>query len=108
MFDTNRSWSRYLPAIARLFPEARLLCCVRNPAWILDSIERLIQRKTFLASRMFEKPQSIDVYTRTDALMKNGFVGSSVSALRQAWFGESAERIRLAGGQAPRSAERTL
>jgi sulfotransferase len=42
VFDTNRMWTTKLPALVELFPELRMICCVRNPAWIIDSIERLI------------------------------------------------------------------
>ena len=40
VFDTNRLWTSKLPTLAALFPEARVICCVRHVPWILDSIER--------------------------------------------------------------------
>src|SRR4028118_1619539 len=38
ILDTNRLWYK-LPLILELFPEAKVICCVRNRAWIMDSIE---------------------------------------------------------------------
>ena len=38
VFDTNRMWCAQLPLIAELFPAARVLCCVRNVAWIMDGL----------------------------------------------------------------------
>ena len=35
IFDTNRSWCARLPTLKALFPEAKVLCCVRNVAWNL-------------------------------------------------------------------------
>ena len=42
VFDTNRAWSTKLPALAQLFPAAHFICCVRNIAWVMDSVERLV------------------------------------------------------------------
>ena len=44
VFDTNRMWTTKLPALAELFPDFRVICCVRNPAWIIDSVECLTRR----------------------------------------------------------------
>jgi len=94
IFDTHRGWCAHLPALAELFPEARMICCVRNPAWILDSIETNVQRNPFGAQRMFSFDARGNVYTRTEALMgKDGFVRRSLGNLRQAWFGEFANRL---------------
>jgi sulfotransferase len=49
IFDTSRRWCALLPLLAKLFPESRVICCVRNPAWIIDSMERAIQRNPLLA-----------------------------------------------------------
>ncbi|MDE3196276.1 MAG: sulfotransferase [Acidobacteriota bacterium] len=94
VFDTNRNWTAFLPAIAELFPEARMICCLRNPAWILDSIERQIQRNAVNAARMFGFDSKANVYTRVETLMgKDGFVRRSLGNLRQAWFGLLADRL---------------
>src|SRR5579862_3296438 len=34
VFDTNRIWCTKLPALSRLFPAARVICCVRDVSWI--------------------------------------------------------------------------
>src|SRR5690242_3542880 len=51
VFDTNRAWCNRLSGLVQLFPEAKVICCVRSLAWILDSIERLIQRNAFEPSK---------------------------------------------------------
>ena len=53
VFDTNRVWCTKLPALTQLFPEARVICCVRDISWIMDSIERLVRRNAFELSGMF-------------------------------------------------------
>ncbi|HKD08431.1 MAG TPA: sulfotransferase [Bryobacteraceae bacterium] len=94
IFDTGRAWCGLLPALVEMFPDARVVCCLRNPAWILDSIERHVQRNAFLTQRMFGFDSKGNVYTRVEALTgKDGFVKRSLAALRQAWFGEMAKRL---------------
>ena len=93
IFDTSRGWCSMLPAVARLFPESRMICTLRSPAWILDSIERHVQSNAFIPSRLFNHDASGSVYTRVEMLTKLGVVGSAVNGLRQAWFGEDADRI---------------
>jgi sulfotransferase len=39
VFDTNRSWCARLPLLTSLFPEAKVICCVRDIPWIFDSID---------------------------------------------------------------------
>ena len=34
ILDTNRGWCAKLPLIARLWPEARVIACVRDVGWI--------------------------------------------------------------------------
>jgi sulfotransferase len=53
IFDTNREWCAHLPLVAQLFPQAKVICCVRSPAWILDSVERRVQASPFLRGKMF-------------------------------------------------------
>jgi len=53
VFDTNRLWCSKLPALAALFPPAKIICCVRHVPWILDSIERLIRQNRFEPSKIF-------------------------------------------------------
>jgi sulfotransferase len=89
VIDTGRIWPSYISSLALLFPGSRIICCVRNPAWVVDSVERLVQRNSLLVSRMFG-PEVNNVYARAEALVKSGFLGVALHALRQAWFGEHA------------------
>lgn len=95
-FDTNRLWTTKLPALVRLFPAARVVCCVRNPAWVVDSIERLVRRNAFEASGLFGFDPAGTVYSRAEALSAaGGMLGFAWQALREAVFGEHADRLLL-------------
>jgi sulfotransferase len=93
IFDTNRGWTGQLSALAQLFPEARVLCCVRSPAWILDSFERRVQQAPLRRGKMFKGPASVNAYARVESLVKGGALGSALQMLRQAWSGEWAGRL---------------
>ena len=79
IFDTNRAWTGKLAALAELFPDCKVFCCVRNPAWIMDSIERLIRRNAFELSGIFGYEPSNTVYTRVGRLAtSDGMVGFAI------------------------------
>jgi sulfotransferase len=97
IFDTNRLWCSKLPLIQELFPEAKVICCVRNIAWIMDSIELLIRRNAFDVSRLFNNPaERATVYSRTEALSQGSrLVGYAYNALKEAFYSEQSASILL-------------
>ncbi len=97
IFDTNRLWCSKLPLISELFPDAKIICCVRNIAWIMDSIERLVRRNAFDVSRLFNNPgERATVYSRTEALSLGGrLVGFAYSALKEAFYSEQSSKLLL-------------
>jgi sulfotransferase len=97
IFDTNRMWAARLPLIAALYPEAKVLACVRSVAWIMDSFERLVRKNAFEPSRLFVTPEErATVYSRTEALgHRDRVVGFAYSALKEAYYGELSDRLLL-------------
>ncbi len=96
IFDTNRGWTTRLASLTQLFPAARVICCVRNPAWVIDSIESLIRRNAFEVSGIFGFDPDGTVYSRAEGLYSaTGMVGFAYNALREALFGPHADRILL-------------
>jgi len=95
VFDTNRAWTARLPLLAELYPRARVICCVREVAWIIDSIERLVRRNTLQPSKLFGYRNGGTIYSRVKTLMDpdKGLVGRPWHSLREAWFSEAADRL---------------
>lgn len=95
IFDTNRSWTAKLPALMEVFPEARVICLVRDVAWIMDSMERQVRANPFEHTRLFNNPgERATVYTRTEAMAgANRLVGYPWHALREACYSDFADRI---------------
>ena len=96
VFDTNRMWTARLPALVALYPEVKVVCMVRNVAWIMDSIERLVRGNALLPSRLFAEPERANVYARVDALAaRDRLVGAAWSALKEAFYGAEADRLLI-------------
>jgi len=96
VFDTSRQWCAKMPALAGLFPDAKVVACVRQVAWIVDSIERLIQRNAFDMSKIFNNDAGGTVYSRAEGVsVGGGMVGFAINALKEAYFGEHAQNLML-------------
>ena len=95
IFDTNRAWTAQLPALMQLFPEAKVICLVRDLSWIMDSMERQFRQNAFEHTRLFNNPaERSTVYTRVEALANaNRLVGYPWHALREACYSEFADRL---------------
>jgi sulfotransferase len=96
IFDTSRGWCAWMPAIARLFPDAKVIACVRDLGWVVDSLERLIQRNVFSPSSIFNYSAGGTVYTRAKQVVApDGMVGAPYDALKQACYGAQRDRLLL-------------
>ncbi len=96
VFDTSRGWTARLPALAELFPAAKVICCVRNLSWIMDSMESLVRRNAFELSGIFNFDPAGTVYSRLEGLGgPAGMVGFAYNALREAVYGEHADKLLL-------------
>jgi sulfotransferase len=96
VFDTNRGWTMRLALIASLFPNAKIICCVRHIPWIIDSVERLLRRNRFELSKIFNFDPAGTVYARAEGLMgQNGLVGYALQALKQAMHSPESDRLLL-------------
>ncbi|UNK48808.1 sulfotransferase [Lysobacter sp. S4-A87] len=96
VFDTNRFWTARMHQLAGLVDGFKVICCVRNPAWIMDSFEAIHRRNPFDYSRMFNAATRQTVYSRCDQLINaGGTVGGAWTALKEAYYGEFSDRLLL-------------
>ena len=95
IFDTNRAWTAKLSALMTVFPEAKVICLVRDVAWIMDSMERQFRNNPFEYTRLFNNPgERSTVYTRVEAMAgANRLVGFPWHALREGCYSEFADRL---------------
>ncbi|MDX2321572.1 MAG: sulfotransferase [Moritella sp.] len=96
LFDTNRIWTARMHQLTELFGDYKIICCVRNPAWIMDSFEKIYRKNPFDYSRMFNPQNRQTVYSRCESMMNtSGTVGSAWTALKEAYYGEYSDRLLL-------------
>jgi len=97
IIDSNRSWPLLLSLTTALFPESKMIVCVRSLAWVIDSLERLFRKNSTIIPSFFQDAlEARTVYTRTDALMRpDRLVGASWNATREGFYGELSERLLL-------------
>jgi sulfotransferase len=110
VIDTNRLWCSKMPTLASLFPESRVIVCVRELLWIMDSFERILGKNPLIVSKMFRKQAGATVFTRVASLGSGmGTVGFAWNAVQEAFYGEFADRLILVDYEAlTRQPERTM
>lgn len=95
-FDTNRSWTILLPLLAELYPDFKMILCVRNIPWILDSFETLIRKNPLTTTNMFSPEENMNVYTRSHTLMRpDKPVGFAFEGVKQALTSNMNNKIFL-------------
>lgn len=97
IFDTNRMWSAKMPALMDQFPQAKVIACVRNVAWVMDSLERRYRANPYELTRLFnDETERNTVYSRVDTLaQRNRLVGYPWAALKEAFYGEHARSLLI-------------
>lgn len=95
IFNTNRAWTLSTPQIQDLFPESKLLVCVRDVNWILDSFE-VAHRKNPMNTNTIGGGLSGTVYSRTESLMtETGIVGFPYIGIKQAIMSNEKHKLML-------------
>lgn len=96
IFDTNRAWCAKLPVLCGLFPDVKMIACVRHVSWIIDSVERVIRNNALRPSSIFNFQAGGTIYSRAEGLANgDGMVGFAYNALKEAFYGEHAQHLML-------------
>lgn len=69
VFDTSRGWTAKTSLLKALYPQTKIICCVRDLAWILDSFERISAKNNLWNASLTDNESNQTVTTRCDALM---------------------------------------
>ena len=94
VFDTNRIWTARMHQLVELYEDFKIVCLVRDPAWVMDSFEKIYRKNPFNYSKMFSAQNRATVYSRCESLL-GGTVGVSLTALKEAFYGEYSDRLLL-------------
>lgn len=96
VFDKNHMWPMKMPLIAALFPKAKVIACVRDVSWVMDSFERLYQANPLETAAMFGFKSGTTVHTRVAKMAaSDGIVGMAIDVLREAYYGAHSDRLML-------------
>jgi sulfotransferase len=96
VFDTNRGWTTLTPLIRDIFPKSKMLCCVRDVPWILDSFEQLLRKNPYSITSLFSPEESDNVYLRANALLRaDRTLGFALNGLKQAFYGGENDMIMM-------------
>lgn len=97
-FNTNRGWSSDTSLLKDLYPDFRMIVCLRDVPWILDSFEVLNSKNPYSIKPLYNHQDLSNVYERTHMLMGNipnfaGYVATPLQNCRQSMF--SGERGQI-------------
>ncbi len=95
IFNTNRAWTFLTYLIKEIYPKSKMIVCVRDIKWILDSFE-LAHRRNPLSTNTVTGGVGRSVYDRIDDLMtEDGVVGFPYVGLKQAITGSEKKSLML-------------
>lgn len=69
VFDTSRGWTAKTSLLKELYPKTKIICCVRDLVWILDSFERITAKNVLFNATLTDDEANQTVTTRCDAFM---------------------------------------
>lgn len=84
IFDTNRRWCAVAPLLKQLYPESRIICCVRPQVEVINSFEVLFRQHPTYTSRIIDLDTTGTIYQRVQALM-GGVAGFAFDAFAEAY-----------------------
>lgn len=86
IFDSSRTWTSDTHLLKILFPQTKILACVRDIGWILDSFETIASKNSLYSNTFIDREVNHSVETRSAALMdveKGGHVIKPLIWLRE-------------------------
>lgn len=94
IFDNNRRWTANINVLAALFPDSKIVCCVRTPREIVDSFEHLFFDNPLGLSIIYGGTSNTTIYDRVTALMApTGVLGFALNAFRSAIYGPHKDKL---------------
>jgi sulfotransferase len=95
VFEANRDWAGLAPEVLRVFPEAKFIACVRDMAWVLDSMERMHRSNPEAGAKLFKNSTEHNCpASRAAALCSDdGYIGSVWSAIRSVFVGKHSSSL---------------
>lgn len=90
-FNTNRGWSSDTALLKTLYPDFRMIICLRDIPWILDSFERLNNANPHTIKPLYNHQDLGNVYDRCRMLMgaipgSPGYVSGPLTNVKHSFY----------------------
>jgi sulfotransferase len=97
-FNTNRGWTADTSLLKDLYPDFKMIVCVREVPWILDSFEQLNARNPYTIKPLYHHQELANVHERARMLMGeipnfSGFVHGPLVNVQQSMFSNEVDHI---------------
>lgn len=92
----NRGWPLLLPTTKDLYPDSKMIICVRDMARIVNSFETLFRKNPYSFSSMYSTDESTNVYSRAEALLHpSRTLGFAYTAVKQGLYSDNKSDIMV-------------
>ena len=97
-FNTNRGWCADTTLLKSLYPNFKMIVCLRDVPWILDSFEQLNAKNPYTVKPLYHHQMLGTVYERCGMLMGNmpnfgGYVAGPLANVKQSMFCNERQHI---------------
>lgn len=97
-FNTNRGWTANTSLLKDLFPNYKMIICLRDISWVLDSFERLHRKNPYTIKPLYHHQELGTVYERCQILMGEmsnfaGYVRGPLIGMQQAIFSDEINHL---------------
>jgi sulfotransferase len=96
VYDTNRRWTANAAILEQLYPDAKLIACVRDVPTVVASFERVFKQGQMQPSVIYDSKSNQTVYDRTACLLRpGGVVKFAYDALKDMYYGPQRRMLYL-------------
>lgn len=97
-FNTNRGWSADTALLKDLYPNFKMIVCLRDVGWILDSFEQLNAKNPYTIKALYHHQETSTVHQRCQILMGEvpnlaGYVRGPLVNTQQAMFSNEIKHL---------------
>jgi sulfotransferase len=76
IFDSSRGWTKSTTLLQELFPTTKILCCVRDIPWIINSFELILSKNCFYTKKLNEQILNDNIFIRTQEIFDRNIIDS--------------------------------
>lgn len=79
IFDTSRLWTRNSTLLKTVFPNTKLICCVRDISEIINSFEKLWNSQSLYYKQINDFSYSDNIFERSDEIYNRSIINNYIA-----------------------------